>query len=992
MNSRKLIRSISLPLFFLLFSIAAFAQTSVSGRVTDANGVGLANVTVAVKGSNVATTTNESGQFTITVPAEGKALVLSSVGYGSREVSLNGRTSITASLQTASTSMNEVVVVGYGTVRKRDLTGSVSTVSSKDFQKGVITTPEQLIAGKVPGVQITSNSGAPGAGSTIRIRGGTSISASNDPLIVIDGLPLDMNGIAGAANPLNLINPNDIETFTVLKDASATAIYGNRAANGVIIITTKKGSSGKLKIGFSTVNSIGAKTGEVKVLTADEFRSLVKTQGSAADVAFLGSANTNWQDQIYQKAFASDNNLSLTGGIPNVPYRLNLGFLDQNGILKTGNLKRMSASLNLNPRLLNNHLTIDANAKFSHTNTVFANEGAIGSAVYFDPTKPVMSGKGGFGGYYEWTLDDSTLNTLAPKNPVGLLNQRQDKSKVNRFIGNLQFDYKMHFLPDLHANLNLGLDKSHGEGTINVPSSAASDFLNYPADTSIHPRVGGVANSYSQDKTNKLLEFYLSYGKDIKSIRSRVDAVAGYSYQDFTSESPSVASYNALGQVHKAASFSVPSLNTLLSFYGRVNYSYASKYLATVTLRRDGSSRFSEKNRWGNFPSAALAWNIKEESFLKNSKALSNLKIRFGWGIVGQQEGIRDYGYQPFFFYGDSAAKYQFGNTFYTVIRPQEYDENLRWEQTESRNVGVDLGFFNNRLGLTADYYNRTTKDLLFDIVSPPGSNFSNHLLTNVGNSSSQGLEFGLTGGVVRRRNFTLDVAYNITYIIKYEITKLQLNPDPKYLGTDVGSIGINGNIQKLAVGYAPNVFFLYKQVYDQSGKPIEGVYEDINRDGKIDEYDKVYSKNPNSNVYMGFSANATYNKFFGGFTMRSNLNNYVYNNVKAGSGIYNNISSGQRYLNNGSADILNSGFKTRQTWSDYYLENASFLKMDNLFLGYNFGRVMHDKANLRLSFNVQNVFVVTKYTGLDPEVNGGIDGGIYPRPRTFALGINLDF
>jgi TonB-dependent starch-binding outer membrane protein SusC len=985
-----LLKTIVLSAFALLFQIAFSQEKRVTGKVTDSkDGNGIADVSVTVKGSTTGTTTNRDGTFAINVPSSATTLVFSSVGYATQQVPINGKSSIDVSLQASSSNLNEVVVIGYGTARKKDLTGSVATVTSKDFVKGPITSPEQLIAGKVAGVQITPNNGMPGSGSRIRIRGGTSLRASNDPLIVIDGVPLDNNDISGASNPLALINPNDIESVTILKDASAAAIYGNRAANGVILITTKKGAVGKLQVSFSTLNTVSRITNKVNVLSTDQFTNLVNQKGSAADIAMLGNASTDWQDEIYRTAFSTDNNISLRGGIPKVPYRFSLGYLDQNGILKRSNLQRTSVGLNLSPKFFGDHLSVNANGKYANSKNFFANQAAISAAVYFDPTKPIYSGKQEYGGYYEWISSGTTLNGLSQKNPVGLLNQRDDKSDVNRFIGNVQLDYKLHFLPDLHANLNVGLDKSHGEGTIFVPAEAASDFNHHSATGT----TGGRFNQYEQTKTNKLFEFYLNYVKDLSVIKSRVDAVAGYSWQDWKTETPTFPDL-AANKTDTVGQAGIPGFtqNTLISFYGRLNYSLMNRYLFTFTMRRDGSSRFSKDNRWGNFPSLALAWNIKEESFLRNVNAVSALKLRLGWGITGQQDGIPDYGYQQNFFYGNDAAQYQFGNNYFIVARPQAYDQNLKWEETNSRNVGLDMGFVNNRINVSVDYYNRSTKDLLALVPAPAGTNFSNEIVTNIGSTKSQGLEFGLNVNPINTRNFHLDVAYNLTYIIQYDITKLQLVNDPNYLGAEVGSIGINGWVQRHTVGYRPYTFFLYKQIYDKSGLPIEGLYEDKNRDGKIDDLDKYWVHNPEPKVYMGFSSSASYKKFGAGFTMRASIDNYMFNNVKAGSGILVNVLTGQNYLNNAHSDVLASGFKNRQTWSDYYLENASFLRMDNLYLNYNVGKIMDGRASLKVNVNVQNVFVITKYTGLDPEVSGGIDGTIYPRPRMYSLGLNLDF
>lgn len=979
MNLNSLRYVICLPLFLLFFLGVQAQDRTVSGKVTDATGKGVPGVTVSVKNATIATTTAEDGSFSLSVPADAQALVFSSVGFAPREMAITGSL-LEVTLQSTTVAMDEVVVIGYGTSRRRDLTGSVVNVTAKEFVKGPITTPEQLIAGKVAGVQITPNSGAPGSGSRIRVRAGTSLNASNDPLIVVDGVPLDNGGISGSANALNLINPNDIESMTVLKDASAAAIYGNRAANGVILITTKKGSSGPLRINFNTLNSVSVKRGTIDVLNADEFRNLVNARGNATERGLPGTDNTIWQEEIYRAAFSTDNNLSLSGGIKRLPYRFNIGYLNQDGILQRSNLQRSSVALNLSPRFFDNHLLVNANGRYARSQNFFANEGAIGAAFSFDPTKPIYSGKSAYGGYYEW-MNNNALNGLAPKNPLGLLNQRDDKSNVDRFIGNLSLDYSLHFLPDLHANLNLGIDKSHGEGTVFVPAFAASDSVR-----------GGINNEYEQNKTNKLLEAFLNYSKDITSIKSRIDAVAGYSYQDWETTSPAFADRRADLTIFKPAGQPFQTQNTLLSFYGRVNYSLLGRYLLTATMRRDGSSRFSEANRWGNFPSAAVAWNIAEESFLKNNTVLSNLKFRFGWGITGQQDVGSNYAYQANFFYGDSAARYQFGNNYYVVARPQAYDENLQWEETESRNYGLDIGFLEDRINFIFDYYNRDTRNLLAVVPAPAGTNFSNQLLTNVGSIKNRGFEATLNTQPVRSSAFTLDLNYNLTYIIQNEITKLQLVSDPAYLGADVGSIGINGTVQKHTVGYRPNTFFLYQQVYDKNNKPIEGLYEDRNRDGIINEQDKFWSKNPEPRIFMGFSANATFGKVSTGFSLRANYGNYMYNNVNSGNAIWQGISTGQNYLNNAPREILNSNFTSRQTWSDYWLENASFVRMDNIYLNYLVGKIANDRANLRVNLNVQNVFVITKYSGLDPEISGGIDGSMYPRPRMYALGLNLDF
>jgi len=997
MNMRKLLYPIFLPML-LFFSFTAVAQEkTITGTVTDSTGQGISGVSVSVKGqSSRGTTTANNGSYSLSVPANATTLVFSSVGYGYKEASISGNTA-NAVLQTTAGSLNEVVVIGYGTTRKRDLTGSVTTVTAKDFNKGAIITPEQLIVGKVAGVQITSNGGAPGAGSTIRIRGGASLNASNAPLIVIDGFPIANSGIAGVANPLALINPNDIESFNILKDASATAIYGSRASNGVIIITTKKGRSGKTKFNFSTQNSISTLPKKADILSPDEFRTYVKSKGTPAQIALLGSANTDWQDEIYDNAFLTDNNISATGAYKNLPYRISLGYLNQDGILRTGNLQRTSLSLNLSPTLLNSHLKVDLNLKGSLSNSRFADEGAIGNAVRFDPTQSVFSGGKRFGGYFEWLDPNSIsgLRELSPLNPVGLLEQRTDKSDVKRSLGNLQLDYKLHFFPDLRVNVNLGYDISKGEGTIDIPDSAALVYKRYlnPATSTYH---SGVNNQYKQEKSNTLLETYLNYVKDIKSISSRVDATAGYSYQDFSTKNygfPDLTNDNVIVSSPTFA-FDKPQ-NRIISFFGRLNYALKGKYLVTGTLRRDGSSRFSEENRWGWFPSGAFAWRIKDESFLQNSRTFSDLKLRLGYGVTGQQEGIGNYDYIPRYSISDGEAQYQFGNTFYPLYRPAGYNPNLKWEETATYNVGLDYGFLGGRISGTLDFYLKKTEDLLSEVDQPAGTNFSNKILANIGNMENRGVELAINTQIIRNREVNLDFGFNVTYN-KNEITKLTFTNDPNFPGNLTGGIagGVGSTIQIHSVGFPRNSFYVYQQVYDNNGKPIEGLFEDRNRDGIVNNDDLYRYKAPDAEWFMGASSSATWKKWDAAFTLRANLGNYMYNNRFSNTGVQRNLIDPLGYLANGSRNVLETNFTgngDQYFFSDYYVENASFLRMDNINVGYSAGDLIRKNTDLRIGFTVQNVFVITKYKGLDPE-GFGIDNNFYPRPRNFVLSANLNF
>jgi TonB-linked SusC/RagA family outer membrane protein len=891
------------------------------------------------------------------------------------------------------------VVIGYGTQRKKDLTGAVTNITAKDFVKGATTTPEQLIVGKVAGVSVTSNGGAPGSGSTIRIRGGASLAASNDPLIVIDGVPLENASISGAANALSLINPNDIESMNILKDASATAIYGSRASNGVIIITTKKGVRGNvLKVNASSLFSVQHKTKNVDVLNAYQFRQAVSMQGAGA-MALLGDNETNWQDVIYQSAITSDNNISVTGGIKNLPYRFSIGYLSQDGILRTSHLDRASAALNISPVLFDNHLKIDFNLKGSMSWNKFANEGAIGAAITFDPTKPVYTKSGRFGGYFEWLDPNSTsgLRALAPRNPLGLLLEQEDKSTVQRSIGNIQFDYKFHFFPDLHANLNLGYDVSEGKGTKYVPDSAASAYQRDKDENGVLH--SGRNTQYLQRKQNTLMEFYFNYVKDLRKIESRVDAVVGYSFNDFKTTNYGFADYFANGtkvvNSNPKNLFDKPE-NILISYFGRVNYGYKSKYLLTASVRRDGSSRFSIDNRWGLFPAGALAWKIKDETFMRNARVVSDLKLRLGYGVTGQQDGIGDYDYISYYQLSDQKAQYQIGNTFYSMYRPGGYYANRKWEQTATSNIALDYGFFDNRISGSIDFYYKKTKDLLSTAAQPAGTNFSNTIIANIGSMENRGVEFTLNAEPIVRDNFTWNVNFNITYN-KNKITNLTLQPDPKFIGNKVGGIagGTGNTIQIQAVGYSRSSFYVYQQVYDESGNPIEGLFTDRNRDGIINEKDLYEYKSPDPKVFLGLSNSFSYKNWSAGFVLRASFGNYMYNNVYANLGRANIITASTGILTNLSTNYLNTKFAGadgNELLSDYYVQNASFLRMDVINIGYNVGKVFRNAANLRLSAIAQNVFVITKYKGLDPEIGSGIDNNFYPRPRTFSIGMNLDF
>ena len=984
----------------LLTGTVAIAQTrALTGTVKEPNGTTLPGVSVVVKGTTTGTQTDANGAYKLNIP-ENATLTFSFIGKTSQDVVVGNRTNLDVTLIDDAKSLQEVVVVGYGSQRRQDVTGAVAAISSAEFQKGNIVNPEQLVQGKLAGVNITPPTGQPGGGSQIRIRGGSSLNASNDPLYVIDGVPVDNNGISGASNPLSFINPQDIETFTVLKDASAAAIYGARAANGVILITTKKGRKGdQMHVNISTLGSLSLNSKQLSVLSADQFRDLINNStalgATAAQKALLGKDNTNWQDQIFRPAYSTDNNLSITGSYKAVPYRVSVGYLNQNGVLKTSNFERFSGAIGLSPKFFTNHLSVDINLKGSIIKNRFADAGAIGAAVAFDPTQPVYSGNSNYGGYFEW-LDPSTgkPNTLATKNPLGLLEEKDDRSTINRSFGNVVFDYKFHFLPALRANLNLGYDVSSSDGRTFIPATAASQF-----------NQAGSNKPYSQKRNNKTLEFYLNYARDLKAINSRVDVTAGYSYQDFIREEPSFATLRAApltvdgkrqNDTITAAGVPFKTQYTLLGFFGRASYTFHDRYVLTATLRRDATSRFAPGVRWGTFPSLAFAWNAKQESFLKNVKALSALKIRAGYGVTGQQDlpqSISDYPYLPRYTISDPTAQYQFGNTFYRTLRAEGYDANLKWEQTEATNVGVDYAFFNGRLSGSIDVYQKKTKDLLATIPVPAGSNLTNQILTNVGNLENKGIEFQINGTPIQREGLSLDLGFNITYN-QNKITNLSKVPTPNDPGILVGGIsgGVGNTVQIQTVGYSTNAFYLYRQVYDQAGKPLEGVYQDNTGDGKITIDDRYRYKSANPKIFLGFTTQLSYKRLTAGFVLRSNIGNYVYNNVRSSNGALRNLVSSNPFLNNGSTDVLTTNFVNNQYFSDYYVENASFLRMDNLNVGYDFGKIIANKGSLRASAGVQNVFTITKYTGLDPEIANGIDNNFYPRPRIFSLGLNLGF
>lgn len=989
MKNRLKLKKVLLLIFSLFMAVQLYSQQrTVTGTVRDANdGSALPGATVVIKGTSSGTATDINGNFQLMV-RPGDVLEISYIGYESTEVTIAEQTSLDISLQLSTQMVDELVVIGYGTVRKSDATGSVATVSSKDFNKGAITSAQDLLVGKVAGVVITTSGGAPGSGSTIRIRGGSSLNASNDPLIIVDGVPIDNNNVGGSSNFLSFVNPNDIESYTVLKDASATAIYGSRASNGVILITTKKGQAGRpVSLSYTGNASVSTPVSYLDVYSGDEIRELAwenRDIFNVDDLSKLGTENTNWQQEIFRTAISHDHNLSLTGGLSesfgSIPYRASVGYTDQNGILKNTDMQRITGSVSLSPSLLDDALKINLNAKAMSTNHNFGDAGAVGSAINMDPTQPVKDGNANSAGYFQWPNYGANLGT---PNPVEQLLEVDNQSVVNRFIGNVQFDYALPFMPELHANLNLATDRADSEGHNNRPVTTNSQL-----DGTFTGRI----NNYSGNNKNDLLDFYLNYKKQLDDNQD-IDVTAGYSWQHFQREGQD----STMGRVDVGQEGYVEPIgssfiteNYLVSFFGRVNYNLMNKYLLTATIRNDGSSRFAEGNQWGLFPSAAFAWKINEEEFIKNIPVITDLKLRLGWGVTGQQDVGNDYPAQPVYISSSPGSYYPIGGIYMPTLRPNAYDPDIKWEETTTQNIGLDFGFADNRITGSIDVYKRVTDDLLNTVTIPSGSNFSNTLLTNVGSLENKGAEVSLNLIPISTPEMNLTLNLNGTYNVN-EITKLLLTDDPDYIGILYGD-AFTGQKQVTRVGYPAYSFFVNQQVYDQDGNPIEGLYVDLSGEGGTvngDNNDKYIYHNPVADYLIGFSARFTYKSFDMSASSRASIGNYVYNLIAAGSSYDQMYQIG--YWKNFPTYLSDTKFVKRQFTSDYFVENASFFKLDNISAGYTFENIV-DKFSTRISFTVQNALIVTKYKGIDPEVPGGVDNNFYPRPRTFMLGLNITY
>lgn len=1015
----------------LLFSVGLNAQTiTVSGVVSDPSGEPLIGASILAQGTTVGTSTNIDGEYTINV-APDATLVVSYVGYDTQNVPVDGRTSINVTMQENSVMLNEVVAIGYGTVKKSDATGSVAVIKPDEIEAGLATSVQDMLVGQTPGVVVTQ-AGGPEGGGTIRIRGGSSLNASNDPLIVVDGVPLSNAGMGGLGNSLGMISPENIESMTILKDASATAIYGSRASNGVIIITTKKGKSGKPTVNFAANLYVNTARKTWKVLDANQFRSLLESRGMDAALAATGDANTDWQDEVLRTTVSSDYSLSVGGTAGWLPYHAEISYTNNNGIIKTSKMDRVTMGFNLSPKFFDNHLSVNANVKGYYIRNNFADAGALSSAISFDPThpvrsnEPIVSGNSGFqylyNGYYE-AHNNGTLNDNAALNPMGLLEQRDNHANVYRSNGNLQLDYSLHFLPDLHLNLNLGYDVMKSNLVDNWAANSATAYKN-------HEHYGGAYNfDQYQFRSNTLLNFYLNYKKEVESIYSNFDVTAGYDWQRFYNDghytgangnsgyrvspglnTPTYLGKNEAGQQTYGVTINestIPLLgqnfqndgvspdgdyhwadrNQLLSFFGRLNYTFKDRYLLTVTVRGDATSRFAKDKRWGVFPAVALGWKINQEAWMQGAAGwLSDLKLRLGWGKTGQQEIGETINYLALYAFASPSVSYPNGtNGWYLPVYARGYNPDLTWETTTSWNAGLDFGFFNNRITGSIEYYKRKTTDLLAYVAVPAGSSTTNMLNRNIGSLENYGVEFNIAAKPIVTNDFTWTLSYNVGWNHN-EITELTTGASQLKTG---GISGGNGNtVQIHAEGHPANSFYLFQQVYDESGAPLEGVYVDQNGDGQIDDSDKIINKSPDPKVTMTFGSQFRYKKWDLGFNIRASIGNYVYNNVLSTKAVYNDL------FTYGLNNVVENDYYFEQPryMSDYYLRNASFVRCDNITLGYTWDNLLNDKLRLRLFGAVQNPFVITKYKGVDPEVFGGIDNSVYPRATTYSLGLVATF
>jgi TonB-linked SusC/RagA family outer membrane protein len=985
-NLKKSMKTIykKLLFLFLLLPFCVFSQNIVKGTVLDSgSGQPIVGVNINIQGAGSGVSTDFDGKFQIPNVKPGDKIVFSFVGYKNEIVTFNNQKTLTLSLNPEANQLVEVKIqVGYGSVKKKDATGAVVALGSKEFNKGANVTTEDLFKGRVAGLTVNST-GAPGAKSEMRIRGGSSLFASNDPLIVIDGLPLDNNTNIGSSSFLASLNPSTVESIVVLKDASATAIYGSRASNGVIIITTKKGGK-TLAVDYNVLYGAGKLVKTVDVFSADEFRAVI-AEKRPDDVSKLGTANTDWQKEIYRSTGYLDQNLSVRGSLFDVvPTSLTLGNTNQQGLRLTNTFKRNTIGLVMNPTLLENHLKLKLAANYADEKNRFT-DGVEGAAIGFDPTQPVRVDGAPYGGFFEYTTGINsdgkyTLDPNSARNPVSQLLMTNDRGTSNRIFGNFEADYKLHFLPELRAVVNVGFDESKGERrrVVGADAGSAPSNNNVPYGTDEFTKA---------TKRNKLLDTYLAYNKIVNDFN--FDVTTGYSYQRF--ESNKFETGNILNP-DLPSTFPETTIDTdvvLVGFFGRANVNFRDKYLLTLSYRRDGSSRFEEENRWGNFPAAAFAWKMKED-FFKDSETLSDLKLRVSYGITGQQDIPDPNGYLEKYEIGGGNSQYYFGTEAIPVALSSKRTKNLKWEETANFNVGVDFGFLNNRISGAVDVYAKESKDLLVNAAISDGANFSNRVYQNVGSFTTKGIELNLNAILLQSESFNWNVNFTAS---KFERRiKDLVNDTDILLGDNIAGTGTPGQI--FSEGYAPYSFYVYKQLYDTAGKPIDGAFADINGDNIKNNEDKYIYHNPDPDATFGFASTMNYRHIDFSFNLRASIGNRIFNAVDASRAQYDSMENGG-VLSNVPASILETGFQTTSNvvLSDIYIEDASFLKMDNITLGYTFTKWLNDKATIRVSTGIQNAFVITKYSGLDPEItNNGVDKTIYPRQRSFLFGLNFKF
>ncbi len=975
--------------FMLMLPLGVLAQNNIKGKVVNnSNGQPLAGVTVSVKGTSTATQTDNSGSFVLKNIKNGATLNFNYIGFKAESLVYSGQNDLTVQLTEENKAIEEVVVqVGYGAVKKKDATGAVDVVTAKDFNRGFQSNAEGLLNGRVAGVVITQG-GRPGDGAAIRIRGGASLYASNDPLIVLDGMPLIGTDLAA-------INPNDIESYSVLKDASATAIYGNRGSNGVILITTKKGARGAVKVNMSTTFTVNTLAKKINTTSAADFKSFMLNPANIAAygidptrVARMGNANTDWQDQIFSNSVTHDNNISMRGALFNsIPTSFSFGNSNIPGILNTSSFNRTTTALRMNPSFFKDHLKIALNANYSLIKNRFADEGAISDAINFDPTQPVFNPNSPFGGYFEW-MDGATPNFLATDNPVAKLEQRKNYEWRNRYYGNIQVDYKFHFLPELKATIIAGIDRTSRNYDNRLNNQSINGTMNNGVPSTNR---GAYSFGWGRD-SQKVLDAYLNYAKKFGDIS--LDVTAGHSYQE-----TAYRSFNSGNVIDPNTQ--INSINTrleptrkLASYFGRANLGYKDKYLLTLNVRNDMTNNFSKANRSAVFPGMAAAWVASKEDFLAGNKTLTNLKVRFGWGVTGQQDMSTSFSYIPQYSTASIGSFYTFGNTVISPVSPQFYSETIKWEETTTTNIGFDYELFGKVRG-SLDVYQKNTKDLLAFVAYPDGANLSNFGPRNFGDMEIKGVELSINTDLIKKNDLNWNINFNANYQDrKITATAVDGTGAPGFATGGIAG-GVGNTIQIHSTGYAPNSFWVYEQVYGTNGKPLEGVYVDRNGDGNIDTKDMYQFKKPYADFTFGLLSNLSYKNWDFSMSWRASLGNYMYDNIASSKGYLANSVSQITPLNNINPSFFDSGFISEgnnRYFSDYYIKDASFIKLDNISVGYNFPEAFGKTTNLKFNFGIQNALVLSKYKGIDPEIFSGIDNTIYPRARMFVIGCNVNF